>query len=108
MNTNTFDLLVFYVSSGAFGGTDGPVPGSSTVGEANNGIDISNVRITFSTDQIILGDVNRDGVASFLDIIPFLNSIGTGVPYVAEADCNQDGIVNFGDIAPLIQILSGN
>ena len=74
VNTNTFDLLVFYVSSGAFGGTDGPVPGSSNVGEANNGIDISNVRIIFSTDQILLGDVNRDGVASFLDIIPFLNS----------------------------------
>ena len=57
--------------------------------------------------EIILGDVNRDGVVNFFDITPFILSIGTGVPFVAEADCNQDGVVDFGDISSLIEILSG-
>ena len=48
VNTTTFDLLGFHATSGAFGGTDNPgIPGSSSTGEANNGIDISNVRIEF-------------------------------------------------------------
>ncbi|MEM7626730.1 MAG: PEP-CTERM sorting domain-containing protein [Planctomycetota bacterium] len=49
VNTTTFDLLAFHATSGAFGGTDNPaIPGSSNVGEANNGIDISNVFIEFT------------------------------------------------------------
>ena len=63
--------------------------------------------IQFVLVEIILGDVNRDGVVNFFDITPFLLSIGTGVPFVAEADCNQDGVVDFGDISSLIEILSG-
>ncbi len=48
VNTTTFDLIGFNVTSGAFGGTVGPTPGSSTVGEANNGIDISRVQVQFT------------------------------------------------------------
>ncbi|MEO0514263.1 MAG: PEP-CTERM sorting domain-containing protein [Planctomycetota bacterium] len=48
VNTTTFDLLAFHATSGAFGGTGGIAPGSSNTGEANNGIDISNVTVTFT------------------------------------------------------------
>ena len=48
VNTTTFDLLTFHATSGAFGGNDGPIAGSSNTGEANNGIDISNVSVTFT------------------------------------------------------------
>ena len=104
VNTNTFDLLVFFVSSGAFGGTDGPVPGSSVPGEPNNGIDISNVQITFSTAPSILCDVNRDGVVDFLDISPLIELLSTG-GFQVEADCNEDGVVNFFDISAFIEAL---
>lgn len=48
VNTNTFDLIAFHATTGAFGGTVGPTSGSSTVGEDNNGIDITNIAITFT------------------------------------------------------------
>ena len=54
---------------------------------------------------VLLGDVNRDGIANFIDIAPFigvLNALGDQV----EADCNEDGTVNFFDIAPFIAILT--
>lgn len=53
VNTTTFDLLGFHATSGAFGGTDNPmIPGGSSTGDANNGIDISNVTISFTTAAV--------------------------------------------------------
>jgi len=52
VNTTTFDLLGFHATSGAFGGTVGPTAGSSSTGEANNGIDISNITVDFTTTAI--------------------------------------------------------
>ena len=51
-----------------------------------------------------MGDVNGDGVASFLDIGPFVEVL-TNQSYLKEADTNEDGVVNFLDIASLIAIL---
>ena len=109
VNTTTFDLLAFNATSGAFGGTDNPaIPGSSTVGEANNGIDISNVTITFGdVDPVLLGDVNLDGVVNFFDIAPFIGILtGTNGVFQVEADVNEDGAVTFFDIATFIAILA--
>jgi len=73
VNTTSFDLLAFHVTGGAFGGTAGPVAGSSNTGDANNGIDISNVTITFGGgNAVLLGDVNLNGVVDFSDISPFI------------------------------------
>ena len=52
-----------------------------------------------------MGDVNRDGVANFVDISSFIEVL-TGGEYQAEADCNQDGEVNFMDIVAIIEILT--
>ena len=55
----------------------------------------------------MLGDVNQDGVADFLDINPFITVLNIG-SFLEEADCNRDGEVSFLDIAPFIHILSGS
>jgi poly(beta-D-mannuronate) lyase len=109
VNTTTFDMLAFHATSGAFGGTDGPASGSSSTGDANNGIDISNVTITFENQStpVLLGDVNLDGSVDFLDISPFIAVLSSGGDQ-AEADCNEDGSVDFLDISPFIGILSGS
>ena len=106
VNTTTFDLLAFQASSGAFGGTDGPASGSSSTGNANNGIDISNVTIIFDgAGAFLLGDINLDGVVSFLNINPFIGLLTAGT-FQLEADCNLDGAVNFLDISAWIDILT--
>ena len=52
-----------------------------------------------------LGDVNRDGVVSFLDISPFIILL-SGDDYQVEADVNDDGTVDFLDISSFIALLS--
>ena len=107
VKTTTFDLFALGATSGAFGGTDGPVMGSSTVGEANNGIDISNVTITFEEASTALkGDVNMSGMVDFADIGPFIAVLQGGM-FQAEADCDCSTVVDFGDIPAFIAILQG-
>ena len=52
-----------------------------------------------------MGDVNQDGVVSFLDIAPFI-AILSSQGFLAEADINSDEVVNFFDVAPFITILA--
>ena len=105
VNTTTFDMFALGATSGAFGGTDGPVMGSSTVGEANNGIDISNVTITFEEASMALkGDVDLSGTVDFADIGPFIAVLQGGM-FQAEADCDCSTVVDFADIPAFIAIL---
>ena len=55
--------------------------------------------------DVLLGDVNRDGVVDFLDISPFIVVLSNS-GFQLEADINQDGEVDFLDISPFIVILS--
>ena len=55
--------------------------------------------------EILLGDINQNGVVDFLDISPFISLLSTG-QFQAEADVNEDGNVDFLDISPFIAILS--
>lgn len=57
-------------------------------------------------DQILLGDVNMDGMVNLLDVAPFIDAISAGT-YIPEADVNQDGAVNLLDVSPFIEILAG-
>ena len=59
----------------------------------------------FQEPSVLLGDVNLDGVVTFLDISPFIAILSSG-GFQAEADVNESGEVNFLDIAPFIAILS--
>ena len=54
--------------------------------------------------EVLIGDVNLDGVVNFLDIAPFIFVLQSGT-FQAEADANSDGVVNFLDIAPFISFL---
>ncbi len=66
--------------------------------------------LNLKLDQILagpfmLGDINRDGVVSFLDISPFIALLSSG-DYQHEADMDQNNNVNFQDISPFILALS--
>ena len=69
----------------------------SNADELANGLD-PNFR------QILLGDVNLDGVVNFADIPPFIELLISG-EIQAEADTNEDGVVSFADIPPFIELL---
>ena len=53
---------------------------------------------------IITGDLNGDGVVSFLDIAPFVKSLINRI-FLPEADINGDGEVNFLDVGPFVTLL---
>ena len=74
---------------------------------SNSSLDLFfRVNTIVTPEAAVLGDVNLDGVVSFLDISPFISVLAAG-EFQAQADCNGDGEVNFLDIAPFIQILAG-
>jgi len=107
VNTTTFDLIAFNATSGAFGGTDGPTPGSSNTGEPNNGIDISNVTIIFETaafPTVLRGDADVDGDVDFADIPVFISFLQSGI-FQAESDADCSGMVDFSDIPAFVEIL---
>ena len=56
-------------------------------------------------DDVLLGDVNRDGTVNFLDISPFIGVLSAQGDQ-AEADLNEDGSVSFLDISPFIMALT--
>ena len=55
---------------------------------------------------VVLGDVNLDGLVTFLDIAPFIALLSAS-GFQPEADCNEDGVLNFLDISFFIDILAG-
>ena len=59
------------------------------------------------SQEVLLGDVNLDGVVDLLDVAPFVDLIA-GLQFQVEADINQDGEVNLLDVNPFVEILTGN
>ena len=73
----------------------------------NETITLDNLVISLgTTTDVVLGDVNLSGVATFADIGPFIVLLGQTGAFQAEADTNGDGLVTFGDIGPFITILA--
>jgi len=52
----------------------------------------------------LLGDVTRNGVVDFSDILAFVQLLIDGT-FQAEGDINQDGVVDFSDVAPFVTLL---
>jgi arylsulfatase A-like enzyme len=77
----------------------------SLTAEQQTNYDALNSKLDDILATVLLGDVNLDGVVSFLDVSPFIEVLATTGDQ-READCNEDGIVNFFDIAFFISILS--
>ncbi len=66
---------------------------------------VNSVRITLS--DILIGDINGDGMVDLLDVAPFVDAVVTG-NFLPSADINQDGIVDLLDVQPFIAILVGS
>ena len=56
--------------------------------------------------DVLLGDVNDDGVVDLLDIQPFIDAVILN-EFNEAADINGDGIVDLLDIQPFVDILVG-
>ena len=93
-----FCILQFKISS------DGHV--------TDDGIYIDNISVfTYNEANIILGDVNHDGVINVLDIVNIVNIILDGSPGQEDllvADLNGDSDINILDIVILINIILQN
>ena len=59
-------------------------------------------------DQLTIGDVNRDGQVSILDMILIARHLGETAPANAEVDVNGDGIVNILDLILVSQNIGGS
>ncbi len=73
---------------------------------SNKGDNNGNVMV-FSVigDQVLVGDINLDGVVDLNDVRPFVTLLNSG-GFQAEADINQDGSVNLMDVAPFVSLLA--
>lgn len=79
--------------------------GDGSVVEAGvDGVEIALVQC--DDDQILLGDVNQDGVINLLDVEPFVQLLANA-GFQFEADINGDGVVNLLDVAAFIDLLAG-
>ena len=58
--------------------------------------------------QILLGDLNLDGIINILDIISTVNIILGLSDYSENVDMNSDDIINVLDIVTLTNIVLGN
>ena len=70
------------------------------------GVDAYQLNLIECTSDVLLGDVNLDGVVNLLDVAPFVDRISSG-EFQAEADINGDGTVNLLDVALFVDLLSG-
>ena len=115
--SGTLDVSLIEAFEGAVGQTFDIITSNSVTGTFDNVIapEGMNVQVNYSnsvvslelTSEILLGDVNLDGVVNFLDISPFIAVLANGQSQ-AEADCDDSGVVDFLDITPFITILSGS
>ena len=63
------------------------------------------IRRLVANPNVLLGDVNRDGIVDFSDIADFITILAASGDQ-AEADIDGDGTVTFMDIGPFISLLS--
>ena len=68
------------------------------------GIDGVSINIVECSDEILLGDLNGDGVVNLLDVAPFVQLL-VNETFQAEADINMDGEVNLLDVNLFIDLL---
>ena len=58
--------------------------------------------------QLAIGDVNRDGQVSILDLVLVARHFGETVPANSEVDINGDGIINIIDLILVAQHMGGS
>ena len=62
------------------------------------------------SNELMLGDVNDDGVVNVLDVVLLVNSIlnGDSANDYPQADLNEDGLLNVLDVVLLVNIILGS
>ncbi len=107
-NDDTFGLLsqvTFDVEAGeCYDIRVGGFRSSGQTGDGSEGCLMLNG--VFESAEVLLGDVNCDGVVNLLDVAPFVDVVSGG-GFNPKADINEDGQVNLLDVAPFVAILSG-
>lgn len=56
-------------------------------------------------DNILLGDVNNDGIINILDVVSSVNIVLGNLEWVGAADYNNDGIINILDIVSIVNLI---
>ena len=84
---------------------DDLIVGAAGVGGVND-TGYARVFVSQIMPNVILGDVNLDGVVDFFDISPFISLLASQT-FQAEADIDLNDAVDFFDIQPFIGLLSG-
>ena len=82
------------------------VPGS--LGIVNMGVEINptfGIASILVTDDVLLGDINCDGVVNLLDVAPFVELLSNG-EFSPKADFDGDGAVTLLDISPFVDALN--
>lgn len=80
---------------------------TASIKSAGGGFFLFNIDdLVMSKTNVLLGDVNLDGVVNLLDIALFVDRLNTGT-FQIEADTNQDGNVNLLDVESFIDLISG-
>ena len=78
----------------------------ATLSGTNSQVDFNNIGFTgIPVSGVLLGDVNLDGLVTFLDIAPFISALSDPT-FRPAADMDQNGVVSFLDIALFIEALS--
>ena len=107
-NDDQVGSAVSIVASGFGSGSDHSITfndlGPNTAGNTRGNASYASFAVG-EVDDILLGDLNLDGMVNFLDISPFIGVLSNQGTQ-AEADLNQDGAVDFLDISPFIMVLS--
>ena len=86
------------------GVADFVVGGQVDFGRDNGFARVFTSLIPAGSSNILLGDVDQDGVVTFSDIAAFIAALQSGT-FIPEADINQDGELNFSDVPLFIAIL---
>ena len=78
-------------------------------GIAGGDVSVESHEITLTVEeQLIAGDVNRDGQVNILDLVLVAQQFGKDVPANSPADVTGDGVVNILDLVRVAQEFAGS
>ena len=61
--------------------------------------------LDYLVPDILLGDVNNDGIINILDVVSTVNIILGHAEWIDSADYNSDGVINVLDIVSIVNII---